>query len=140
MLGRGLGRRGAVCGEGLLYRRYFELADRRPGCGFRFERREGQFVGAVGLSTIVTFGLVLVVVVMGSVLTAPDIPVGPLVAIAVAVAIVVPVLFHPIAKTLWCAIDIGFDPLQPGEAPGLEFVRGDDGGVISGSVEGPREE
>jgi uncharacterized protein (DUF983 family) len=135
MVVRGLLRRCAVCGEGHLYRRYFALADRCPRCGFRFERREGQLVGAVGVNTIVTFGLVLIVVVIGSVLTAPDVAVGPLITIAVAVAIVVPVLFYPISKTLWCAIDLGFDPLEPGEAPGLELVGGDHGARSAGPVE-----
>ena len=37
-------------------------------------------------------------------------PLGPIVAAAIAVAIVVPVLFYPSSKTLWTAIDLFMHP------------------------------
>jgi len=68
-------------------------------------------------------------------MTLPEVAVGPIVAVAVGVAIVVPVLFHPFAKTIWCAIDLGFDPLAPGEAPGLEDVGRHDLGAVESARE-----
>ena len=124
LLARGLTRRCAVCGSGGLFRRWFHMVDHCPRCGFRSERREGQFVGAVGVNTIVTFGLLLVVLAVGFVLTAPDIAEIPLLIAALVVAVGVPVLFQPVSKTLWNAVDLIISPLEVGEAPGLE-VEGD---------------
>ncbi|MGI9605880.1 MAG: hypothetical protein ACR2P0_07040, partial [Acidimicrobiales bacterium] len=87
-----------------------------------FERREGQFIGAIGINTIVTFGCIMVALVVGAILMAPDIRVAPLLAVVVAVAVIVPLLFLPVSKTLWAAIDVVMDPPDPSETPGLEFV------------------
>ncbi len=129
-----------MCGEGHLFRRYWELPERCPRCEFPFERREGQFVGAVGINTIVSFGLLLIVTAVGSIITWPDIAVGPIIGVSVVVAVVVPLLFLPNSKTLWNAIDLMMDPLAPGEAPGLELVGGDEGSAPGGPVEGAVEE
>ncbi len=74
-------------------------------------------------------------VVAGSILTLPDIAVGPIIGVGVGVAIIVPIVFHPFSKTIWCAIDLGFDPLAPGEAPGLENIGSDDLGTMESSRE-----
>jgi hypothetical protein len=42
------------------------------------------------------------------VLTVPDIPVAPLLAIFVPLMVVGPIAFYPVSKTLWVAIDRGF--------------------------------
>lgn len=89
-----------------------------PRCAFRFERRPGHFVGAVGMNTIVVFAAGLVALVTGFILTAPDIAVGPLVVIGLAIALLGPVLFYPFSKTTWAAIDLIFTPLDEEEAPG----------------------
>ncbi len=97
-------------------RRWFTLAETCPACGFRFERQPGHFVGAVGMSTIVTFGLLAVTLVSGFVLTAPDIAVVPLMVLGTGIAVLVPLAFHPLARTLWVAVDLAMNPLEPGEA------------------------
>ena len=91
------------------------MVDDCPRCGLHFERIEGHWVGAVGINTVVTFGLLAVILVVGLVATFPDFPVGPLVAINVGVAAVVPVIFYPFSKTLWTAIDVAMRPLEPSE-------------------------
>ncbi len=40
--------------------------------------------------------------------TIPDVPVGPLLAILIPVAVVGPLVWYPFSKTLWIAIDVGF--------------------------------
>lgn len=120
MLARGLARRCPVCGQGRLFRRWFTMLERCPRCGFRFERREGQFVGAVGINTVVSFGALMIVLIVGVVLSLPDLAVAPVLVACVITAVVVPVFFYPVSKTLWDAIDLAMSPLEPGEAPGIE--------------------
>ena len=67
------------------------------------------------MNTIVTFGLIAVVLVVGVIGTYPDVAVGPILAVAVPVAVVVPVAFYPISYTLWAAIDLAMRPLEPAE-------------------------
>ncbi len=84
-------------------------------CGLVFERIEGHFIGAVGMNTIMSLGMLLVTLVVSLLVTFPDIPVGRLVAINVAVAVVAPILFYPLSRMLWTGIDIAMRPLQPDE-------------------------
>ena len=44
MLWRGITKRGPVCGGGRLFTGWFRMKERRPMCGYRFEREEGFFL------------------------------------------------------------------------------------------------
>ncbi len=90
-----------------------------PNCGFKFERSPGHNIGAVGVSTVVTFGLLIITALVGVALTFPDVPFFPIAGVSVAVAIIVPIAIHPTAKLFWIALDLTLDPLRPDEAPGL---------------------
>lgn len=115
LLLRGLTRRCPVCGKTGIFRRWFWMVRRCPRCDFRFEREQGDFIGAIGVNTIVTFGLLLVVVLTSVLLTYPD---GMWIALvaALAVAILFPLVFYPFSKTLWLAVNLAMRPLEPGEA------------------------
>lgn len=113
---RGLTRACGACGRRGLTRRGMTLCEQCPRCGFVFERKPGHFVGAVGMSTIATFGLLLITLVVGIGLTWPDVRAAPLLIPMLPIAVLVPILFHPTAKTLWVAIDLMMNPLEPGEA------------------------
>jgi uncharacterized protein (DUF983 family) len=104
-----------VCGSGGVFRHWFSMAERCPRCDFRFEREQGEFIGAIGINTIVTFGVLLVAVLTSVVLTYPD-DVAVALVITMAVALVFPVFFYPFSKTLWLAINLAMRPLEPGEA------------------------
>ncbi len=84
-------------------------------CDFAIERKEGHFIGAVGINTIVTFGAMLIVMVASVALTQPDIPVGRLLIGNAIFVIALSAAFFPISKTLWSAIDLVMIPLEPGE-------------------------
>lgn len=118
LLWRGATRACPVCGRRRLTRRWVTLPDACPRCGFEFERKPGHFVGAVGISTIVVFGLIMLTVVGGVVLMWPRPRAFPLLAVALPVAVLGPWLLHGTAKTLWIAIDLMMQPLEPGEALG----------------------
>ena len=79
----------------------------------RIERQQGFAVGATTANTIVTFGLFGLVIVIGSIATYPDLAVVPMLATALAIALVVPILFYRGSYTTWGAIDLAMHPLEP---------------------------
>lgn len=117
---RGATGRCAVDGNLLVSARWTKLPDACDRCGIKLERKEGQFVGAVGINTILSFGVMLGVMLTGVALTAPDIAIGPLVIATGAAALTAPLFLLPLSKTIWNAIDLLMIPLEPGEAPRLE--------------------
>ena len=104
-----------ACGARGHFRHWVRMTDRCHRCGLVFERIEGHWIGAIGLNTIVSFGALLVFLIVAVALTLPDIPVAPLVAGNIVVAAVVPVLFYPASRTLWTAVDIAMRPLEAHE-------------------------
>jgi len=118
LLWRGFWRHCPVCGSGHVFRRWFFIRERCPGCAFKFERVEGHWIGAIAMNTIVAFGLMLTAIVVGAWITYPDVPFLPVASVAVGIALVVPIVFLPSSRTLWTAIDLWMTPADP-----LEFVR-----------------
>jgi uncharacterized protein (DUF983 family) len=128
LLGRGLRKRCAVCGGGGLFDGWFRMKERCPSCAIRFSREEGFFTGAV----FVNFALTEVVMFtwIGAILVAtqPDLDVGLLIAGCVAVAVVMPIVVYPWSKSLWFAIHVAMEPIDPDEeadAAAARFERGD---------------
>jgi uncharacterized protein (DUF983 family) len=113
MLRRGMARHCPLCGGGGLFRRWFWIVDRCPRCGFRLERIEGHWLGALGMNTMVSFTAVLVAVVVAFLLTWPNCSTAAGVVGIVLVAVIVPLAFYPYSKTLWSAIDLAMRPLEP---------------------------
>lgn len=112
---RGLSKRCPNCGSGHLFRRYFTMVERCPRCGLRFHRQEGQWSGDIGANTIVTFFLLWVVLVIGSLVTWNDPNLALLAGLSLAIVVVFPAFFVPHAKTLWVAVDILMRPVEPDE-------------------------
>lgn len=113
LLLRGAAKRCPVCGGGRLFRRWFTIVEHCPRCGFRLERIEGHWIGALGINVVVSFATVLVAVIVAFIATYPDESTTAAVAAVVVVAVVVPLAFFPVSKTLWCAIDLAMRPLEP---------------------------
>lgn len=65
--------------------------------------------------TTITFGLFLIVLIGGMMLTQPDVPWNWLLGLTLGANLVVPILFYPRAKTTWTALDLGWHPLEPEE-------------------------
>jgi uncharacterized protein (DUF983 family) len=113
LLGRGLTLRCPLCGGGGLFRRWFVMRDRCPRCGFPLERVEGHWLGALGMNTIVTFAAVLIAIVVAFLVTYPDGSTALALTVVVGTALIVPLAFFPVSKTLWSAIDLAMRPLEP---------------------------
>ena len=86
------------------------MAERCPRCGLRLEREEGAFLGSLVLNYSVTALALITYLVVVLVLTLPDPPVFPLTAGAVVIAVLVPLIVYPFAKTTWAAIDLLLHP------------------------------
>lgn len=115
LLLRGLTLACPACGARGHFRHWIRMKERCHRCGLVFERIEGHWIGAIGLNTIVSFGVLLVSLIISVALTLPDIPIVPLMVGNVALAVVVPVLFFPASRTLWTAVDVAMRPLEPHE-------------------------
>lgn len=130
LLGRGFTRRCPYCGAGGVFETWFRMAERCPACANRLEREPGFFLGAYFLNICLT-QLVLAAWIAGAfVVTWPDPPMLVILAGAAAVAVVVPLVGYPFAKTTWSALHLALAPLDPDEeadAAAFRFERGDAG-------------
>jgi hypothetical protein len=80
-----------------------------------FEREEGYWVGAVTINTTVTF-LCFVALFVGLTLASwPEVDWALVMIVTVSVNLVVPVVFYPISKTVWSALEMSWHPLEPHE-------------------------
>lgn len=109
---RGLVMRCPSCGARALFRSYYELHERCHGCGLRFEREEGYWLGAMVVALGVTEGLFAIWFVVGLVVMWPTVAWGVLLAGGVALNLVVPVLGYPWAKTAWMGLHHAFAPVN----------------------------
>ncbi|TML86335.1 MAG: DUF983 domain-containing protein [Actinobacteria bacterium] len=114
-LGRALLRRCPRCGAGGLFTRWFTMAERCPRCGMRFEREEGFFLGAYVVNFAVTEGLLLVLLmayVLVQANASDGVPVLPVVLATVSAAVLMPLVFYPVSRTIWVAVELVMRPLE----------------------------
>jgi uncharacterized protein (DUF983 family) len=115
---RGLRRRCGRCGAKKIFRSYFQLHERCPRCGYKFEREEGFFTGVYLVNYSVTALLLVILIVVFFVVAIGndgDVSLVPWLLGGAAIAIVCPLLFYPYAKSTWAAIDLAARPLDPVE-------------------------
>jgi len=93
------------CGSRRLFRRWLIMEEQCPECGLRFEQGDGYWLGSVAINLGMTEAIFLIVLVLGMVLTWPDVPWTGLLIAGVAVSIILPLLFHPFSRTLWVATE-----------------------------------
>lgn len=116
MLWRGARLRCPRCGSGSLFRGWFSMKDRCPRCDYVFAREEGFWLGGFVINFALGEGLLaLHLIVFAVVLVSrPDMAVKPWLIAAVALALIPPVLFFPVSRTIWAAIDLAMHP-APGD-------------------------
>lgn len=122
---RALRRRCPVCGSRRLSRHFLDIGESCPRCGLDLERQVGAYVGGVGVNTIVTFGAILVAVIVGFAITRGQGSVWPVLLPTLAVAVLLPIAFHVRSRLLWVAIELRYWPLEPGEValPPIEPIQ-----------------
>lgn len=87
-------------------RKWLGKYERCRTCGVRWRREEGFELGAVALNTLFTFLALAVGMTIGFILTAPDIPVWPMILSLVGIAVVMPIVIYPFTFTIWLAFDL----------------------------------
>ena len=98
---------------------FWELVGLRlQGCpvvvlaALRFEREEGYWVGAVIINTTVTFATFVLVFGWLVAMTWPDVPWGVVMGITVTANAAIPIVFYPLSKTVWLALEMSWHPLE----------------------------
>jgi len=76
---------------------------------------EGHSLGAVAVNTVVSSALVLTVVSLALVLFGTDVSTSFLLLIAAPAGLIFPILFDPVSRTLWNALELLMRPVQPDE-------------------------
>ena len=76
---------------------------------------EGHWLGAVAVNTVVSAAAVLGSVVAAMLIWGTDVSRSLLLALAAPVGVLVPVLFDPVSRTLWTAIDALMRPPSPSD-------------------------
>lgn len=117
---RGLLRRCAWCGDRRAYFvGWFRRQDRCQHCEHGYRRGDSAFeLGAVTANIILTFGSILLTILLLVVATAPDVPIGTVTIVTASIGLIGPALFYPISFTLWQAVDLWMRPPTPGELAG----------------------
>ena len=82
------------------------MVDDCPGCDLHFEHMEGHSLGAVTVNTMTSSALVLTVVALALLIIGTDTSTSTLLLLAAPVGLIFPILFHPVSRTLWNAIEL----------------------------------
>jgi len=90
---------------------WFTLRKRCPGCNTLFEYEDGYFLGSYAINLVVTELLTVGIVVW--LIAGTDLSVLQMQIYGVALAVLMPLLFYPLALLLWVALDISIHP--PGD-------------------------
>jgi len=95
------------CGQVKVFKNWFSIERYCPACGVRFEREDGYFLVAMAVNLIVAemVGMSAVIVL----LLQRDMSLILQEALAITVAVGMPLLFYPFSRTFWMAIDLYFD-------------------------------
>ena len=87
---------------------WFTLKKRCPGCSTLFEHEEGYFLGSYVVNLGVTELLTVLIVVW--LIAGTDLSVLQMQIYGVALAVLMPLLFYPLALLLWVALDLSIHP------------------------------
>ena len=97
-------------------------------CANRLEREPGFFLGAYFLNICLTQTALALWIAGAFALLWPDPPLLLILVGAAVVAVVVPIVGYPFAKSTWAALHLALAPLDPDEeadAAAFRFERGD---------------
>ena len=109
MLGRALLRRCPRCGAGKLFKHWFRMVKRCPGCNYQFNREEGSSLGAYVINFGFTIGALAILIfayIMQLANEDANVSTAPWLLAAVIMAFLVPALCYPFSWTIWTAIDL----------------------------------
>ena len=118
LIGRALRRRCPLCGGSDLFTGWIEPKDACPRCQLKLNRGEGDFfLGAYTLNFIAAELLLGLFLLLGVMLSWPDVPWDLLLWVGAPLMVLGPVLFYPVSRTLWLAVDLAMRPPGPDDFP-----------------------
>ena len=121
LLGRGLTRRCAWCGDRKAYfKGWFRRHDVCRVCRHGWRRGDEAFeLGATTANIILTFLTILISILVAVIVTWPEVPAAVLIVIIGSLALLGPALWYPVSFTLWQAIDLFMRRPDANELAGL---------------------
>ena len=114
ILFRSLRLRCPLCGQGKLFRNWFRMHENCPSCDIHFEREGGFFLGSI----YINYGLtsLIAAVVYPVLLFKRILPNQIAMGLVLAFVLIFPVLFFPLARSLWLGFDELCDPREREES------------------------
>lgn len=122
-LARALLARCPVCGSKGIWQSFGQTVDHCPRCGYRYDREEGYWVGALIVNMAFVLVLFFAVFVGGMVVTWPDVPWTGLLVATVLTMGLGPVVLYRQSKTVWVWLDQRVHPYDPEERQDWESRR-----------------
>jgi uncharacterized protein (DUF983 family) len=120
VLGRALGRRCPSCGARGAWKSWLTMRERCPSCGVRLDRGEPDaFLGAYLVNLVVAELAVAILCLVLLIVTWPDTPWTVMMYGAAVMAVAAPIVFYPMTRTAWIAIDMVIRPVTDEERAGL---------------------
>lgn len=107
-MGRAFRRKCPYCGTGGLFDGWFTLKKRCPGCNTLFEHEDGYFLGSYVVNLGVTELLTVAIVIW--LIAGTSLSVLEMQVVGVVLAVLMPLLFYPLALLIWVALDITLHP------------------------------
>jgi uncharacterized protein (DUF983 family) len=108
LLGRALRLACPLCGQGSLFAGLFRMHTTCPHCGVKFEREPGLFLGSIYINYGVT--AVITVVTYLVMFFNKWLYEWQRMAIVLSIAVLLPLLLHRHARSLWAGFDQWYDP------------------------------
>lgn len=111
ILGRALKLRCPRCGKGKFLEHGFTTYVRCPECNFLFRREDGYWLGAIFVNLI----SVQFIIIGGFFLldATTDLSMWPIIGILATIGLVYPIIFYPLSKSIWLAMDHFFTDPDP---------------------------
>ena len=103
------------CRSQPLFRSFFDMHQKCPGCGYVFEREVGYFVGAIYINIIATFAIILSGAGLMAWYFAPSLM--TMIAVWCIFSVLFPLFFFRYSRSVWLNLDHFFSkkPSLPGE-------------------------
>ncbi len=95
------------CGKGKLYKRGYTMHETCPVCGWRFEREEGYWTGAMAVNLVMTELLIFVTVLP---LLVSRVSAALILIIGLPAVVLLPILGYRHSKSFWMTIDFLLHP------------------------------
>lgn len=115
---RSLRLRCPLCGQGPLFRGWFAMHETCSGCGLKYNREPGYFLGSIYINYTLT--AILVTAGYFGLYFGTDIDRDIILGISAAFSLAFPALFFRFARSLWLGMDLFWDPPREEELSGRD--------------------